>query len=476
MNKKIIILGKGGGSVEGAVRYDEPQQLTDEQKKQAQENLGIDLSANLKREIVDTLPSEGEQNIIYMVAKQATATGNVYDEYMYINGQWELIGSTEVDLSGYYTKEEADDKFLTEHQQIKTINGESIIGEGDLEIKGFSGDYNDLINKPTILNHWFGTKEEYEAIVEKDENTIYHIEGGDSMWFGTQAQYDALTEKEKDVLYFIEGNGGDYYTKEETDTAIQGVKETLQGEIDAKVDNSTYEAKIGEIEGVLGEKTTMAEVEAKGYLTEHQPLKTINGEEIVGEGDIEIKGGEELEVFDLAVRSTEEVIALKNDIIAGKAISYDLRYNSQQLTLKAKGTSTTDTVFHRYLNTNNFSSLNVINQEIRIDKNGRVYDFSPALFTLFKNTITVKQGDETKGSFMSLNPDSSANKTIQLSTVPSKLSELENDSGFLTEHQSLDNYYTKSETDNKIPTKTSELVFELADGTTKTINVFVKEG
>lgn len=291
MNKKIIILGKGGGSIEGAVRYDEPQQLTDEQKRQAQENLGIDLSANLKREIVDSLPSEGEQNIIYMVAKQTSSTDNVYDEYMYINGQWELIGSTEVDLSGYYTKEEADDKFLTEHQPLKTINGESIIGEGDLEIKGFSGDYNDLINKPTILNHWFGTKEEYEAIVEKDENTIYHIEGGDSMWFGTQAQYDALTEKEKDVLYFIEGNGGDYYTKEETDTAIQGAKETLQGEINAKVDNDTYEAKISEIEGVLSEKTTMAEVEAKGYLTEHQPLKTINGEEIVGEGDIEIIGG-----------------------------------------------------------------------------------------------------------------------------------------------------------------------------------------
>ena len=60
-------------------------------------------------------------------------------------------------------------------------------------------------------------------------------------------------------------------------------------------------------------------------------------------------------------------------------------------------------------------------------------------------------------------------------SIPTKTSELENDSGFLTEHQSLSGYYTKTETDTKvqeeatarenaddsirksIPTKTSEL-------------------
>lgn len=177
-NKYTYIIGKGGGSSEGSLRYDQPQQLTAEQQKQAQENLGIDLSANLKREIVEALPATGEANIIYMVKRAETKEDNVYDEYMYIDSQWDKIGSTDVDLSGYYTKEEADDKFLTEHQEIKTINGESIIGTGNVEIKGFSGDYNDLINKPTILNHWFGTQEEYDKIEVKDPNTIYHVEGG----------------------------------------------------------------------------------------------------------------------------------------------------------------------------------------------------------------------------------------------------------------------------------------------------------
>ena len=37
-----------------------------------------------------------------------------------------------------------------------------------------------------------------------------------------------------------------------------------------------------------------------------------------------------------------------------------------------------------------------------------------------------------------------------ISSVPTKTSQLANDSGYLTAHQSLSNYYTKAETDQKI--------------------------
>ena len=52
-------------------------------------------------EIVSVLPATGEPNILYLVAKSTAASGNGYDEYLYINGAWELIGSTDIDLSGY---------------------------------------------------------------------------------------------------------------------------------------------------------------------------------------------------------------------------------------------------------------------------------------------------------------------------------------------------------------------------------------
>ena len=46
---------------------------------------------------------------------------------------------TPVDLSDYYTKEQSDERFLTEHQKLKTINGESLVGEGNIVISGGSG-------------------------------------------------------------------------------------------------------------------------------------------------------------------------------------------------------------------------------------------------------------------------------------------------------------------------------------------------
>ena len=52
-------------------------------------------------EIVSVLPASGQSNILYLVAKSTAASGDGYDEYLYINGGWERVGSTDIDLSGY---------------------------------------------------------------------------------------------------------------------------------------------------------------------------------------------------------------------------------------------------------------------------------------------------------------------------------------------------------------------------------------
>ena len=52
-------------------------------------------------EIVSELPETGKTNILYLVAKSEAASGDGYDEYLYINGAWERVGSTDIDLSGY---------------------------------------------------------------------------------------------------------------------------------------------------------------------------------------------------------------------------------------------------------------------------------------------------------------------------------------------------------------------------------------
>lgn len=83
-------------------------------------------ATGLKRVIVETLPATDiADDTIYMILKTKAFINNYYDEYMFINNKWELIGSSEVDLSEY-SKTEA------------------------FANVAFSGDYNDLVNVPEI--------------------------------------------------------------------------------------------------------------------------------------------------------------------------------------------------------------------------------------------------------------------------------------------------------------------------------------
>ena len=61
------------------------------------------MSGALKRAIVEALPEEDiDTNTIYMVLDEsASQQGNVYNEYLYINSAWELIGTTETSISLY---------------------------------------------------------------------------------------------------------------------------------------------------------------------------------------------------------------------------------------------------------------------------------------------------------------------------------------------------------------------------------------
>lgn len=52
-------------------------------------------------EIVESLPEVGTANVIYLVPKSNAEGNDVHDEYMWINGAFELLGSTAIDLSGY---------------------------------------------------------------------------------------------------------------------------------------------------------------------------------------------------------------------------------------------------------------------------------------------------------------------------------------------------------------------------------------
>lgn len=55
---------------------------------------------------VDQLPTTGQSNVIYLVPKQGGTGTNVKDEYLWTGTAFEKIGDTEIDLSGYWKKED----------------------------------------------------------------------------------------------------------------------------------------------------------------------------------------------------------------------------------------------------------------------------------------------------------------------------------------------------------------------------------
>ncbi|MDD7352005.1 MAG: hypothetical protein PUG84_00950 [Peptoniphilaceae bacterium] len=101
----------------------------------------INNSTKLKKEIVTSLPSTGKEDVIYLL-KNKNDTNNYYTEYMWINGKWEIIGDTKVDLSGYLkTVNLKSTKLRTNKNNIRTFTDRSTSDHqldiilGDLELR-----------------------------------------------------------------------------------------------------------------------------------------------------------------------------------------------------------------------------------------------------------------------------------------------------------------------------------------------------
>lgn len=121
--------------------------------------------ATITISIVDSLPSTGKSNIIYLIPKAGGSGTNVKDEYLWTGSAFEKIGDTEIDLSNYLTKTGDASKTTVSFTQaasrtnIATGESESILmGKiakyfADLKTVAFTGNYNDLSNLPKTIKY-----------------------------------------------------------------------------------------------------------------------------------------------------------------------------------------------------------------------------------------------------------------------------------------------------------------------------------
>lgn len=73
----------------------------------------------IEYQIVEELPGTGEKGVIYLISNSGTGQ-NIYDEYIWTGTGYEKIGTTDVDLSNYWSK---TDLVAIQNSEIDTIVG-----------------------------------------------------------------------------------------------------------------------------------------------------------------------------------------------------------------------------------------------------------------------------------------------------------------------------------------------------------------
>lgn len=110
---KITALPKKVTDLTDGADYIKKAELTEEVKSLIGNTKALEFS------VVEELPSSGEKSTIYLVSN-SKAENDAYDEYIFVNGKFEKIGTTSVDLSDYVktsditsiTNEEIDTLFV----------------------------------------------------------------------------------------------------------------------------------------------------------------------------------------------------------------------------------------------------------------------------------------------------------------------------------------------------------------------------
>ena len=216
----------------------------------------IGSAGHLKRLIVLVLPTENiDVDTIYMVARNDVASDDIYNEYMYIDGAWEIIGNTTVDLSEYAKSADVQTSVDAINESIREINA-AVANKADASVlealKGEVTAIKDAENgilaqaKAYTIEEIAKVNETLETKVDNDTyvsdmsslnttiNAINASIGGDD---GLAARLAAVESGKADKATTLAGYGiTDAYTKTETDTKIaDAVKSATGGESAASV-------------------------------------------------------------------------------------------------------------------------------------------------------------------------------------------------------------------------------------------------
>lgn len=172
---------------------------------------------------------------------------------------------------------------LVSGQNIKTINGESVLGAGNITIQGGTSNWDDIQGKPEFAE--VATSGSYNDLTDKPEIPSDYIENitDSDTEFSIDTAFNYKSGK-KYSLSFSKTGG--------FDVIIGGVGGT-QRNINLSIDTDIIATKedLANYQPV-GDYATKTELASKqDTLVSGTNIKTINGQSLLGNGNIQIEGG-----------------------------------------------------------------------------------------------------------------------------------------------------------------------------------------
>ena len=212
---------------------------------------------------------------------------------------------------------------LVSGQNIKTINGQSVLGAGNIAIQGGTSNWNDITGKPEFAE--VATTGSYNDLSDKPEIPSDYIENitDSDTEFSIDTAFNYKSGK-KYSLSFSKTGG--------FDVVIGGVGDT-QRKINLSIDTDIIATKedLADYQPV-GDYATKTELASKqDTLVSGTNIKTINGQTLLGEGNIEIQGGGTITVDSELSTTSENPVQNKviTNAINGKQDAGDYALKSE---------------------------------------------------------------------------------------------------------------------------------------------------
>lgn len=355
------------------------------------------------------------------------------------------------------TKEELNSKqdTLVSGTTIKTVNGESLLGEGNITIQSGTSNWNDIQGKPEFAT--VATTGSYNDLSDKPEIPSDYIENitDSDTEFSIDTAFNYKSGK-KYSLSFSKTGG--------FDVIIGGVGDT-QRNINLSIDTDIIATKedLADYQPV-GDYATKTELASKqDTLVSGTNIKTINNQSLLGSGNIQIEGGGTITV-DSELSTTSEN-PVQNKVIANAinakqdAGDYALKSDISTLATKEELAGKLDTSVYNeekatfalkseIPDTSNFATKAEVTDGLATKLDSSTYSTDKPTFAL-KTEIPDTSNLATKEE---LNSKANTSDVYTKTEVDSKI-----DEAITGGEVDLSNYYTKSETyskaevDGKIP-------------------------